>query len=218
MLQRKQFTFYRSFFEAISVIKVKARRAELYDIVCDYALNGVLPEMEQLTDIQKSSLRLIMPVLDTARQKAEAGKTGGSKTKANRKQTESKKETENESETETETEYEYESEGAASAAADIDRFEIFWNEYPRKIGKDKARLIFERIETPLQTLLQAVKQHKQSAQWNQSNGLFVPNPATWLEERRWEDELPMLSGSSIQASGVMGDAEREAVRRMLAEG
>ena len=26
-------------------------------------------------------------------------------------------------------------------------------------------------------------------QWNRDNGQFIPHPATWLNQRRWEDEL-----------------------------
>jgi len=26
-------------------------------------------------------------------------------------------------------------------------------------------------------------------QWRKDNGQFIPNPATWLNQRRWEDEL-----------------------------
>lgn len=43
MEQRTQFTFYESFFKAVSRIKKKADRADAYDAICDYALYGKEP-------------------------------------------------------------------------------------------------------------------------------------------------------------------------------
>ena len=31
--------------------------------------------------------------------------------------------------------------------------------------------------------------HKRLDQWKKDSGRFVPYPATWLNNRRWEDEL-----------------------------
>ncbi len=217
MLQRKQFTFYRSFFEAISAIGSKARRAELYDIVCDYALNGTMPDMDALTAIQRSSMRLIMPVLDTARQKAEAGVLGGSKTKAKQKQTVSKGEEEIEMEMDMEVEVETETESKGNPLSVEEWFEKFWKLYPKKVGKEQARLAFKRVDVPFSVLQNAIAEQQNSIQWTRENGQYIPNPAVWLAERRWEDELPMLTGSGVKASGVMGEEEREAIRRMLAE-
>lgn len=216
MLERKQFTFYRSFFEAIETIPGKHHRADMYRMVCDYALNGRLPELEGLTNIQRANMRIIMPILDSARQKAEAGQMGGSKPKADRKQNESKNKTKTNTKTNTNTKDKIKD--TASVSPEATPFDIFWNVYPRKVGKDKARLAFYRVTVPLEKLLQALEEQKCSYQWIQDDGAFIPNAETWLEQRRWEDELPMLSGAGIKASGVMGETEREAVRRMLAEG
>ncbi len=37
----------------------------------------------------------------------------------------------------------------------------------------------------------AIEVQKQSEQWTKDNGRFIPNPATWLNQGRWEDELPV---------------------------
>lgn len=71
-------------------------------------------------------------------------------------------------------------------------FDEFWGAYPRKVGKQKA---FEKwcIINPDDELkakiLAAVKEHSKSAQWQKDDGIFIPHPATWLYQRRWEDEL-----------------------------
>ena len=71
-------------------------------------------------------------------------------------------------------------------------FDAFWSEYPRKVGKIAAKKAFERAirKAPLETLLTAVRRQKCGSQWTQDNGQYIPNPATWLNQGRWEDELP----------------------------
>lgn len=95
-MDRSQFTFYESFFKAISRIKKKADRAEAYDAICAYALYGTEPDIDMLSDAAAIAFELSKPNLDASRKKASSGKTGGSKPQANRKQTASKKEKENE--------------------------------------------------------------------------------------------------------------------------
>ena len=93
-MQRTQFTFYESFFKAISRIKKKADRADAYDIICSYALYQKEPNLDSVSDAVAIAFELLRPVLDKAREKAESGKKGGSKEEnaeskpeANRKQT-----------------------------------------------------------------------------------------------------------------------------------
>lgn len=90
---RTQFTFYESFYKAISRIKKKTDRADAYDIICSYALFQEEPDLDSVSDAVAIAFELLRPVLDKAREKAENGKNGGSKPKANAKQTESKTET-----------------------------------------------------------------------------------------------------------------------------
>lgn len=78
-MQRTQFTFYESFFKAISRIKKKADRADAYDIICSYALYQIEPDLDSVSDAVAIAFELLRPVLDKAREKAESGKKGGSK-------------------------------------------------------------------------------------------------------------------------------------------
>lgn len=89
---RTQFTFYESFYKAISRIKKKADRADAYDIICAYALFQEEPNLDSVSDAVAIAFELLRPVLDKAKEKAENGKVGGSKPKANAKQIESRAE------------------------------------------------------------------------------------------------------------------------------
>lgn len=95
-------------------------------------------------------------------------------------------------------------------------FEKFWSAYPRKEGKQKARAAFEKVNVSLDILLESIEQQKRSAQWCKDNGQFIPHPATWLNGKRWEDQLTMDTSIPKGASGQLGEAEMEAIRRTLA--
>jgi hypothetical protein len=71
-------------------------------------------------------------------------------------------------------------------------FEQFWQAYPRKVGKGAARRIFGRIKPGAELLakmLDAVAIQSQSIQWQKDAGQFIPHPATWLNQERWDDEI-----------------------------
>ena len=105
MDERTQFTFYASFFDAVSRIKKKADRADAYDAICEE------PDFSKMSDAAQIAFLLIKPNLDSSRRKAKSGKDGGSK-KANGKKNESKPEANSKQEEhESEKEKEIEKEG-----------------------------------------------------------------------------------------------------------
>jgi hypothetical protein len=71
-------------------------------------------------------------------------------------------------------------------------FNKFWGEYPKKVGKDAAQKAFVKRKPTDELVLEMIKAlsvQKQSDQWMQDGGKFIPNPATWLNQGRWMDEL-----------------------------
>lgn len=90
-----------------------------------------------------------------------------------------------------------------------DRFELFWKAYPRKIGKDEAKAEFELSDYPLSAMLNAIAWYKGTDTWKKDNGQFIPAPARWIRERRWEKVPAQYLGF------VPGKNEREAVKRMM---
>ena len=94
-------------------------------------------------------------------------------------------------------------------------FEIFWNAYPRKAGKSKAESAFAKVTVPLQTLLTALDKQKKSTQWTKDNGQFIPHPATWLNGKRWEDQLE--PDAAAPNSRELDADEVAAIQRMLQE-
>ena len=85
------------------------------------------------------------------------------------------------------------------------------------MDKKSAWVVFQGVEEDVQVLLDALRQQKRSAQWLDEDGRFIPRAAAWLRQRRWEDELPRSKRVPMGASGELGQAELDAIRRMMAE-
>ena len=72
-------------------------------------------------------------------------------------------------------------------------FDRFWVAYPKKVGKPKAQTAFRKIrvtEEILQQMLTAIRQQTKIYSWDKpEKWKYIPNPATWLNQRRWEDEM-----------------------------
>jgi hypothetical protein len=102
------------------------------------------------------------------------------------------------------------------AHAREDVFEQFWKCYPRKEGKQKARSAFAKVDVDVDTLLAALEQQKKSAQWLKNNGEFIPHASTWLNGKRWEDQMiSHYDNIPKGASGEFGTAEIANIRRAL---
>ena len=72
-------------------------------------------------------------------------------------------------------------------------FARFWDAYPKHTAKAAARKAFDKVNpdaAKVETMLAAIEKQKASAQWQENGGQFIPYPATWLNQNRWEDELP----------------------------
>ncbi len=72
----------------------------------------------------------------------------------------------------------------------IDYFDTFYKAYPKKVGKAAALKSFSKLhvgESMLNEMLSVIEKQKDTKQWQDKQ--FIPNPATWLNQRRWEDEV-----------------------------
>lgn len=67
----------------------------------------------------------------------------------------------------------------------------WWNVYPKKTGKIAAYNSWRKmkLEPHFEKLLAALEAQKISSKWLEEGGRFIPNPQTWLNQGRWEDEV-----------------------------
>jgi len=70
-------------------------------------------------------------------------------------------------------------------------FAEFWAVYPKKAGKVAAEAAWLKLNPSKaleRNILAAIETAKKSRQWQRDGGQYIPHPATWLNQRRWEDE------------------------------
>lgn len=80
-----------------------------------------------------------------------------------------------------------------------EEFESFWKEYPEKIGKGKAYDSWKKLSTTqkekcvVQIKLQVENKHFT----NKRGEDYIPHPTTWLNQKRWEDEIKIYKQPDI---------------------
>ena len=86
-----------------------------------------------------------------------------------------------------------------------DGFKQFWSVYPRKKAKMQAELAWAKInpnEELRGKIMEALAWQVVQPDWTKDGGNYAPYPATYLNKRRWEDELglpPQMNGSTAPA-------------------
>lgn len=92
-------------------------------------------------------------------------------------------------------------------------FAAFWQLYPKKRAKQKAWEAWKKLKLDaLQAvIMRSVEDHL--AQWHDEQ--FIPHPATFLNQRRWEDDLTPadIPGARLSKAGRI---TAEASTRLLA--
>jgi uncharacterized protein YdaU (DUF1376 family) len=68
-------------------------------------------------------------------------------------------------------------------------FQDFWSAYPRKAGKAAAERAWAKAMRV--TTAEAIGAALRAAKWP-DDPQYIPHPATWLNQGRWDDEAPRL--------------------------
>lgn len=69
-------------------------------------------------------------------------------------------------------------------------FELFYKEYPKKVAPQKAKQAWKKIRPNIEVVLQALAWQKESKQWFEKGGQFIPNPATWINGHQFLNKPP----------------------------
>lgn len=84
-------------------------------------------------------------------------------------------------------------------------FDRFWQTYPKKVAKHAALRAWKRLSpgTALAEIIIAdVGRRRSSPGWTKDSGQYIPNPATYLNSKRWEDELPQVAPAQPTAPEI----------------
>ena len=87
---------------------------------------------------------------------------------------------------ETETESKRSSSNAARSTPYTDEFLDWYKHYPRKVGKGAAAKAYGKLTADERATLNDIT-HTYAASVQDSEERFIPHPATWLNERRFDD-------------------------------
>ena len=89
-----------------------------------------------------------------------------------------------------------------------ERFNRFWQAYPKKVGKHAAWNLWQSLRPDkelTERMLRAIEQAARGLQWQEQGGRFIPHPRTWLGQGRWDDEpvepfdQPAITHRGLQA-------------------
>ena len=95
----------------------------------------------------------------------------------------------------------------ASTVPERDLFGEFWAMYPKKVAKQAAERAYKRLNPNAELhkkILENIILQKKSRQWTENGGQYIPNPATYINGRRWEDE-------GVKSNAEHGGEYRETV-------
>ena len=69
-------------------------------------------------------------------------------------------------------------------------FRVFWDTYPRKVGKTEAKQAWTELHPSTELarqIIRGVLRWAKSEQWSKEGGRYVPYPSNFLRGKRWED-------------------------------
>lgn len=78
--------------------------------------------------------------------------------------------------------------GRPKKASDLHRFDEWYALYPRKVARGGAEQAWRKLnptDEMVETLIRAVKLQE----FRKDDPAFIPHPATWLNGKRWMDEV-----------------------------
>lgn len=77
-------------------------------------------------------------------------------------------------------------------------FDQFWLLYPKKKDKSKAEKKWKKLkDVDQKVVIEDIEKRKESREWKKDGGQFIPYPSTYLNGRRWEDDLEIYQGRKV---------------------
>lgn len=202
-----------------------AEAGRLAKAIWSYTMSN---EEQNLSGAEKGLFAMIQMQLDQDAQRdadisekrASAGAAGGKQTQANASKEKAEEanqaiasnKNENQNKKENKNQNKEHEETRAREEKTPPGFDRFWESYPRKTAKQEAIKAFEKLKPDamlIETMVKAIERQKQSAQWQEDGGRYIPHPATWINQRRWEDVLPAKGPEKLKVVNAAKYDQRE---------
>lgn len=97
-------------------------------------------------------------------------------------------------------------------------FKTFYAAYPKKKAPADAEKAFAKVDVAIEVLIAAIESQKQTDDWRKEGGRYIPYPATWLNQRQWENAVdapmsvtvPAAANASAALEKIKSDAAKAA--------
>ena len=98
--------------------------------------------------------------------------------------------------------------GACEPKKNLDGFDEFWAAYPKRVGKGEAERAWSRLRPDGELrarMTAAIGAMRGTDDWTKEGGRFIPNPSTWLGQRRWEDDIPQNYDDKAEIEAMLDE-------------
>lgn len=88
-----------------------------------------------------------------------------------------------------------------------ERFLAFWAAYPRKEARQPAAKAFAKLapdEALFARMMAGLERDRRSEQWRRDGGQYIPYPATWLNQQRWDNGAETETPADVERPPRMG--------------
>lgn len=96
-------------------------------------------------------------------------------------------------------------------------FARLWDAYPCKENKSAAYSAYQKVDIPVEALIEAIEQQRRSRKWRADGGRYIPYLSNWLNGKRWEDITSPSTAGYIRHGDPPSPAMLAAMREMMAE-
>lgn len=102
-------------------------------------------------------------------------------------------------------------------------FEQFWSAYPKKQNKSYSQQVFNKIkQSEIEHIMYSLERFKETREWMENDGKFIPMASTWLNQQRWLDfDMPEAQNEEYIPPDIEPEPERipmtPEAERMIAE-
>ncbi len=163
-------------------------------------LGSILITLENLDLIEVNDNTLFIPSCEARLNLVRGGRNGGKKSKPNSKPTKKPIESlEEKNEKPTPNQIEKKLKGKETKDDSKESlFDIFWTKYPKKVAKENCRAKFNKLSTSdkdkILSTLDAYILYKPFKDYTH------PNPETYLNQKRWNDEVPTENKQQVKSN------------------
>jgi len=187
-----RFVFPKSFYETIRTFKPAARE-QIYSAIFGFIFDGNEPEMKSV-ELKRVWL-LMFPILSKAKKISDTMSRQSTEIvpRTSKQSNENVRTISGQSPfKEKDKEKDIRNIPPKSPRGYSEEFEKFWKEYPRHDAKQDAFRAFNKAIKDItpDNLLKSVEAFKETEAWQRDDGKYIPYAASWLNGRRWEDDLP----------------------------